>query len=525
MPARSPRLARLTTTLAVLAASVLALTATPARADGSGPVVPTRSGVLRGQVHDNAEEFLGVPYAAPPVGALRFRAPQPAAPWRGVRDATRQGPACVQFVDIGIDPAQPRSEDCLSLDLYRPRWAHPGTRLPVIVWIHGGAWVQGTGTQFGGRTTADLTGAIVVSINYRLGALGYLALPGLDAESREGSGNWGTLDQAAALRWVHDNAAAFGGDPGNVTVTGQSAGSGSVCALLASPAATGLFSHAVMQSGPCGLLAARPLAGAQAQGQAYAQRAGCPDPAAAVSCLRGASTAALVSASDPSEPVGPVSGTPTLPVQPRDAIASGRWNKVPVVIGGTRSEGLLFALGSLGMTPDQYAAAVRTQFGPAADQVLARYPLSAYPAPFYAWAAVLTDSGWACGTAATAAAFARQVPTYQYEFDDPNSPPLLGLDIPGVNLGNAHSAELAYLFDFTMQGRAFTPEQQALATRMKRTWAAFAWTGSPNGPGLAAWPRVAADGTAVLKFQPGGDTVFAGFADEHQCGFWQSFGA
>ncbi|MCF2532073.1 carboxylesterase/lipase family protein [Yinghuangia soli] len=509
---------------AALVATLLAApqaAAHPAGPDRGAPVAAAKSGLLRGQAVGGAEQFLGVPYAAPPVGALRFRAPAAVPRWSGTRDATAQSAACIQFAPVGVDPAYPRSEDCLALDLYRPRGARPGAKLPVIVWIHGGAWQQGTGVQFAGRTTADTTGAIVLSINYRLGALGYLGLPGFDAETPEGSGNWGTLDQIAALRWVRDNATAFGGDAGNVTVTGQSAGSGSVCALLGAPAAKGLFAKAVLQSGPCSFLSARPLADAQAQGAAFAASLGCPDAATAAACLRNVPIAALTAAGMNLPPLGPAAGGKLLPRAPYEAITSGQWNKVPVIIGNTRSEGKLFALGQAGISAEEYTAYVGATYGSVASKVLARYPVSGYPTPFHALSAVLTDSSWACQTQVTAESLSRQVPTYQYEFDDPASPPLRGLDIPGLDTGNAHSAELAYLFDFTEQGRPFTAEQAKLADRMKRAWAAFAWYGTPNGPGLAPWLPLTGRGD-VLKFGPSGDRMFRDFADEHQCGFWSN---
>lgn len=490
-----------------------------ARGGSQNPVVGTTAGSLRGQVHDGAEEFLGVPYAAPPVGDLRFRAPKAPARWSGVRDATTQGQACVQFADFGIDPAQPRGEDCLTLDLYRPRGARPGTNLPIVFWIHGGGFTQGTGTQFAGRTMADDDIVIVVSINYRLGALGYTALPGFDAETPEGSGNWGLLDQIAALRWTKDNARAFGGDPGNITVVGQSAGSASVCGILASPLANGLPAKAVLQSGPCTLLNPRPLADSQAQGAAFASALGCADPATAAACLRAAPLPALREAGMRMPLPGLTSGVPALPVAPAQAITSGRWNKVPVVIGSTRSEGKLFALDQVGMTPDQYPAYVTGQYGPIAAEVLARYPLSAYASPFHAVSAIVGDASFICQTSVTAELLRHQVPTYQYEFDDPASPPLVGLDLPGLDTGNAHSAELAYLFDFTMQARPFTAPQAAMADRMKRAWAAFAWTGTPNAWGLSWWPPLTSRGD-VLRFRPDGDTRFRTFDDEHNCGFW-----
>ncbi|MEU8140109.1 carboxylesterase/lipase family protein [Streptodolium elevatio] len=526
---RGPLRSRARTVAAAVALGVLVAltTAGPAAAGRGGspaPVVATSSGTVRGQVHDGAEEFLGIPYAAPPVGDRRFRAPRPHARWSGVREATTQGPACVQFAAFGIDPAQPRSEDCLNLDVYRPRGTRPGAVLPVVLWIHGGGFVQGTGTQFAGRAMADDYNVIIVSINYRLGALGYLGLPGFDAETPEGSGNWGLLDQIAALRWIKDNAKAFGGNPRNVTVTGQSAGSGSVCGILASPLASGLAAKAVLQSGPCTLLAARSRADAQAQGTAFATGLGCPDPATAAACLRAVPAAALTAAGMQLPVPGLTSGVPALPVDPAAAIGSGHWNKMPVLIGSTRSEGRMFALDQVAMTPDQYPAYLARQYGPLAPEVLARYPLSAYASPYHAVSAIVGDASFICQTSVTAELLRRQVPTYRYEFDDPESPPLVGLDLPGLDMGNAHSAELAYLFDFTMQARPFTAQQAAMADRMKHAWAAFAWTSTPNAWGLTLWPPLTARGE-VLKFRPAGDIRFRSFDDEHHCGFWNSSAA
>lgn len=514
----------LATALGVLAMLAGAGPAAAGRGGSPAPVAATGSGVVRGQVVDGAEQFLGLPYAAPPVGDRRFRAPQPPARWSAVRDATAQGPACVQFAPFGIDPAQPRSEDCLNLDVYRPRGTRPGTGLPVVFWIHGGGFVQGTGTQFAGRTMADDHNVIVVSINYRLGALGYLGLPGFDAETPEGSGNWGLLDQITALRWTKDNARALGGNPGNITVTGQSAGSASVCGILASPLASGLAAKAVLQSGPCTLMEARSRADAHTQGTAFAAGLGCADPATAAACLRSVPLPALSAAGMRLPVPGLTSGVPALPVDPGDAIESGRWNKMPVVIGSTRSEGKMFALDQVAMTPDRYPAFVARQYGPLAPEVLARYPLSAYASPFHAVSALVGDASFICRTSATAELLRRQVPTYRYEFDDPDSPPLIGLDLPGLDMGNAHSAELAYLFDFTMQARPFTARQAAMADRMKRAWAAFAWTGTPNAWGLSPWPPLTGRGD-VLKFRPTGDVLFRSFDDEHHCGFWNSTAA
>lgn len=486
------------------------------------PVVSVAQGALRGRAHDGAQEFLGVPYAAAPVGELRLRAPRPPARWNGVREAAEQAPACLQFSPFGLRDPRAVREDCLFLDVYRPRGARPGARLPVVLWMHGGAYSQGTGTQFGGRTMAELTGSVVISINYRLGQLGYLGLPELARQDAPRSGSFGLMDQIQALRWTRENIRAFGGDPGNVTVSGQSAGSGSVCGLLAAPSAAGLFHRAVLQSGPCTLLRTPDAAKAESEARAFAAGAGCADPAAVVACLRAASGQSLVDAARTRATSGPASGDGLLPKDPAAAIAAGNWNKVPVLIGSNRSEARFFvALTQPGLTAEQYAGQVLAGYGAAGPEVLARYPVAAHGSPYLALSAVMTDSTFACETSWTTQLFARQVPTFAYEFDDPDSPTLAGAQVPGLDESNAHSAELAYLHDFTMGERPLTPVQVALATRMKRYWGAFARHGVPAVAGQTPWPA-AGPGGSVLKLAPAGDRLDRSFAAEHQCTFWRT---
>ncbi|MFD8579928.1 carboxylesterase/lipase family protein [Streptomyces virginiae] len=517
-----------TLALAALLASAPSIAAAPAAAAPGGPPRPTvavAQGALRGQARDGAEEFLGVPYAAPPVGTGRLRAPRPPARWHGVREAIRPAPACLQFSPFGLADPQAVSEDCLYLDVYRPRTARPGARLPVILWMHGGAYSQGTGTQFGGRTMAELTGSVVVSINYRLGQLGYLTLPELSRENGLRSGSFGLMDQVEALRWTRENIAAFGGDPGSVTVSGQSAGSGSVCALLAAPSAAGLFHRAVLQSGPCTLLGTPDLAAAEAHARSFAAKAGCSVPAEAAVCLRGASGVALIEAARTLPTPGPASGDGLLPAAPARAIGSGAWNKVPVLIGSTRSEARFFvALTQPRLTAEEYAAQVLAGYGAAGPEVLARYPVAEHGSPYLALSALMTDSTFACHTAWTAQLFASQVPTFVYEFDDPRSPTLAGARVPGLDESNAHSAELAYLHDFTMGERPLTPVQVALGNRMKRYWGAFARFGAPVVPGQAVWPPTGtgtSSGT-VLTLHPSATRTTTSFGADHQCAFWRT---
>jgi para-nitrobenzyl esterase len=520
-----PRPARVVIAAASAAVAVLALGPSAAEAGGSKaalhPVVQTASGWLRGVSAQGADRFLGIPYAAPPIKDLRFRPPQPVKKWSSVRDATRQAPACLQFQPTGVREDQAVSEDCLYLDLYRPSNTRPGAKLPVLVWFHGGGWTQGTGVIYGGQTMASLTKSIVISINYRLGALGWLALPQLDREQPlTQSGNYGTLDQLQTLKWVRTNVANFGGDAHNVTVFGQSAGGGAVCTMLGSPLATGLFQRAIIQSLGCAQ-GQNAKAAAEQTGQQYAAAAGCTDAATAVACLRAAWAPNLIAAEQKVVVRASTYGTPVLPQLSLDAIKKGTWNKVPVMIGGVRWEGKLFVIDQADITAAQYEAQIRSQYGAKADAVLAKYPASAYSKPFYALAAVSTDSGIACAVNGTADALAAQTKSlYRYEFNDPTSPTLYGFQPPGIDMSNAHSAELAYLFDFTLGYRPLTAQEKALSLQMMRYWVAFARNGNPNVPNQPHWPSYTTKAPRTLVLSPTGDTVRTDIASEHKCAFW-----
>ena len=491
-------------------------------AASSAPVVHISDGALRGASANGADSFLGIPYAKPPLKNLRLRPPKPPAPWSGVRDATRQGPACLQFQPTGVREGQAVSEDCLYLDLYRPSTARPASKLPVLVWFHGGGWTQGTGVIYGGQTMARLTNTIVVSINYRLGALGWLALPQLDQEQpRTMSGNYGMLDQLLSLKWVRRNVAAFGGDPRNVTIDGQSAGAGAVCTMLTSPLARGLFAHAIIESLGCNQ-GTNSRESAEQTGAKYAAAAGCADPATMVSCLRAAWAPNLITAEQQVVVRAPTYGTPVLPTEPSAAIAAGNWNKAPVLIGGVRWEGKLFIVNEPDLTATEYVSQIRSTYGADADAVLTRYPLSDYAKPFYAMAAVVTDSGIACAVNATADLLAPRTTVYRYEFNDPTSPTLYGFQPPGINMSNAHSAELAYLFDFTLGYRPLTAYERALSYQMIRYWASFARDGDPNVANQPHWPVYTTTTHRTLVLRPSGDTVSTGLADEHNCAFWAS---
>jgi para-nitrobenzyl esterase len=538
MKTTHPRRLRRAALFAVSAVSVAATTlgatgggavASPA-SGGANPIVRIDDGLIRGADVAGVNTFLGLPYAAPPTGNLRWRPPQPAAAWTGVRDATQFGPSCPQkTVNNPYLPPGPISEDCLYLNVYTPTSrSSSGAGRPVLVWIHGGGLVQdGARNYDGSKLAAD--GTVVVTINYRLGALGFLAHPKLASRPGGPAGNYGLMDQQAALRWVQRNIAHFGGDPRNVTIAGQSAGGLSVLAQMVSPGARGLFQRAIVQSGTFALNQ-QPLATAEAAGETFATAVGCPDQTAA--CLRSVPVANLVSNFGVEIP-GVVDGSVlTQPIG--TALARGQFARVPVINGITHDEELLFVAG-LGLTVSQgtniplaaplsssanYQADIAHALGvsPArAAGIAAEYPLSAYPSPVVAFTLLVSDASFACPALQVDRwTAARGVPTYAYQFNDDNAP----LNIVGHGLGLAtHGTELPYLFD---QPNAPFPamlnaDQQALAASMRTDWASFAGTGDPSSHALP-WPSF--NGNRVLSLVPLQSQVTTDFAAAHHCSFW-----
>ncbi|MEU6849041.1 carboxylesterase/lipase family protein [Actinacidiphila alni] len=503
---------------------------------GGAPVVRTDTGLVRGRLGTDTRMFQGIPYAAPPVGPLRWASPRPAAPWHGVRAATTPGNRCAQAAGLIDEPSS--SEDCLYLNVTTP--AHTGPRkLPVMVWIHGNGFINGAGSLYDAQRLAALGKVIVVSFNYRLGVLGFLDHPALDHGPAEHlSGNFGLEDQQAALRWVKRNATAFGGDPANVTLFGESAGGTSVCAHLVAPGSAGLFQRAIVQSAQCtgrkwspGPPTWFPLPRAERErhGLDVAAEVGCTDPRSAAKCLRAVPVDDLVKWSDDGTGSGPAVGGGVLPVSPEQGFATGRFNRVPVLQGTTRDEHRLFTAAVEAATHHTTTAAdyrnqIRTLFGRAdAARVLARYPAGRFTSPGEALSTVVDDWAWGCPVLDRDRALARHVPTYAYEFDDAEAPWFSTLKKPNFPTGAFHGSELQYLFaDEQLPGPA-TPAQHRLADTMIRYWARFARTGDPNGHGTPPWPRFGT-GRYVQSLRPGG-TEAADLAREHQCGFWETVGS
>ncbi|TCO44608.1 para-nitrobenzyl esterase [Kribbella antiqua] len=478
-------------------------------------VVRTEAGLVRGKTTGEARVFNGIPYAAPPVGVRRWEAPQPVKPWDGVRPAVDVASACPQQANPEA-PDGSTTEDCLYLNVTTP--AQPSSKpRAVVVWIPGGGFFSGAGSSYEASNFATRGDVVVVTVNYRLGIFGFFGYPGLN-----GSGTFGIQDQQAALRWVQRNARAFGGDPRNVTVAGESAGGMSVCAQLTSPTATGLFAKAVMQSGSCafnwddnsqypGQTADSPwvpVSRVQATGKEWAaENTSCKT----LECLRSAKSDVLVQDTLQFTQIA-YGGSAVLPLDPAKAMRAGLFHHVPMISGNNHDEATPW-LAAFGEIKD-YRQLVTNMVG--ADQaaaVLREYPLDQYDSAAVAWAAVTTDRIWSCTQVATDRQAARHVPVYAYEFADKHSP----LAQPGQ--GAAHATELPYLFRLGGYDLLTTAAQQRLSNQMIDYWTTFARTGDPNGPDRPRWAPTKAHTITGLALNQG-SIPQVNLTAEHHCAFW-----
>lgn len=422
--------------------------------------------------------YKGIPFAAPPVGQLRWRAPEPVVPWPGVRRADRFSPICMQKGSYPEDaPPEPMSEDCLTLNVWVPAGAAPSAKLPVMVWIYGGGLVNGTASTplYAGDELAR-RGVIVVTANYRLGALGFLAHPSLTRESaNKVSGNYGLLDQLAALQWVNRNIAAFGGDPANVTVFGQSSGSISISVLSASPLAKGLFRRAIGQSGgllePIEIGPAFALDGAEKYGAAFAAKLGAPTLAA----LRAKPAAEIANARY--SPNAVIDGY-VLREPPFNAFAQGRGNDIDLLIGTTAEEGLEF-VGKRNITVATLLDLLRQDFPSFIVALIGPKTPANDKEALDAFVAFEGDMrfGWdMLAWARLHAATRRNTFLYRFEHTPPGEQ------------GARHGVEMQYVFGHPNPKAPWTDADRKLSQTMAAYWTNFAKTGDPNGPGLPAWP-------------------------------------
>jgi para-nitrobenzyl esterase len=534
-----------------LAAVALATGLVACGGGGSDDVeATTANGTVRGSISGNTLTYKGIPYAAPPTGARRWAAPAAVTNWSGVRDAKSFGPTCAQ-------PGSPfgtasTSEDCLYLNVYAPKRA--GT-YPVFVWIHGGAFYLGMGDGYDPTKLVD-QGVVVVTLNYRLGALGFMSHAALSAEQGGSSGNYGLMDQQAALRWVRANIANFSGNRDNITIAGESAGGFSVHSHVASAGSTGLFHKAIAMSGAYPFGAPQDtLAAAQAKGATVATSAatilstatGTTVPACTTAdCLRALPVNVLLGAQASAYPSGPVPSVDgsVLSANVRTTIAAGTHNRVPMIEGTTRDEWRLFAaLDELSATPPMTQVLnndtdtinkVATLLGhpfvgsalPTATFMVNTY----YPAANFtggapiAYGALGTDLIFACNGRIAALELQQHRPVYTYEFRDRTAPSTL-LHRAGFDLGAPHTSELQYIF--TLPGTAsLTAAQQSLSDTMVKYWANFAKNGDPNGSGVPTWAAYtqANDSYQGLDIAaPAGSGVgplATNFATAHNCTAW-----
>jgi para-nitrobenzyl esterase len=531
--------------------SLMALSLTAANAAAQTVTTPGGSfppETYTGVVVNGTTDFLGIRYAAAPVGDRRFAAPTPPLSVSGTIAATQFGSSCPQtpspFGKASVD------EDCLFLNIFVPNPpVSANNRFPVMVFFHGGAFVFGESSDYDASPLAMQGNAIVVTINYRLGILGYLADAALDAKSVTGaSGNYGLADQQFALQWVRQNISAFGGDPEKITIFGESAGGFSVCANVVSPSSAGLFARAITESGPCSSTLPT-KSEAEAEGAGIAAALGCSQStsAAVVSCLRALTVPQILAVQNAITSENSIASLTAffpnvdgvlIPQEPVLSLLFGQFNHVPLLMGTNHDEGRLFIAIDFDLNPlagpltaAEYPTAVAAIAAAAVaeggssnpqlvqkitDEILQEYPLSHYPSPDLALSAVFTDSAFSCPSNLALELTSFQVPTFGYQFNDENAPMAF---LPPVSFpyGATHTDELQFLFPF---GTNLTAAEQTLATTMKDYWTTFAANGDPNLANRPFWPpfSIFVDDDQSLK--PRLPNVEFNFASQHKCGFW-----
>jgi para-nitrobenzyl esterase len=476
------------------------------QADNVTPIVKLESGTIEGTHFSVAKDelaFLGVPYAAPPVGELRWKPPQMVKKWNGTRKATEFGAPCPQLPAKWF-PYIAGNEDCLCLNVWVPRLSAKA-KLPVLVYFHGGSNTQGYSQMTPLGPALSRRGLVVVSANYRLGPFGFLAHPALTAESEHhSSGNYGLLDQLQALRWVRDNISRFGGDPGSITVIGQSAGAVDICLLMASPMATGLFQRAIMESGDCQSVFNKDIrktvpynsvgGGAEETGERFASDLGVTDSPDALKKLRGISSDEILKAWSEDRQVhfdAIVDGW-VIPEQPAKTFADGRQMRVPVLVGSNANEATVFGHGGP-KTVDDYRKYLAEDTGKYADQEFRVYPAST-DAEVAARYLQLQDDFFAYGAYSMARAMTRvgqRAYLYDFSFVETGK---------RASLGAYHGMELKFLSNSFPANWEHNRDDEMLGEAIRTYWTQFAKTGNPNGRGLAEWPAYDGPSDQLLDF-------------------------
>ncbi len=480
-----------------------------------GPLVGTQEGIVQGLISNGVAEFLGVPYAEPPIGNLRWKPPKNKAAWSGVLKTQAYAPISALITTLGVfsGPAN-NNEDCLYLNVFTPN-LDPSAKLPVVVWIHGGGNVDGETPGYDGAKMASDGKTVVVSMEYRLNLMGFLAHPALDDEGHPFA-NYGILDQQAVLKWVKRNIAKFGGDKNNVTLGGQSAGALDTGINMISPLAAGLFHRGLCESF-CPVFALATKASAETIGVSFSVAAGCGSGTGSptAKCMRNLTSAQVEalagteSAQSPyisSTAFGIVDGQ-IIPDQPLKLFANGQFNHMPLMNGNVEDEqnfslAITEYYSGTPRTPPtaaQYLTYVKTTYAPpaypagTAAKVLARYPLAAYASPQLAWDRLGTDPGL-CSERRLYKVLAPQIPVYAYEFDDQTAP-FFFPKMPGFISLAYHTADIQYLFPLWHGGpdgiqHPLNRKQTNLSDQLVAAWTNFAWTGNPNGLGNYPWPAI-----------------------------------
>jgi len=502
------------------------------------PIVRTAQGDIQGARIAGVVQYRGIPYAKAPVGALRWVAPQTPEPWAGVRDGAQFGPACPQAPEVIADNG-PHSEDCLLLNVYVPPGSSAQPR-PVFLWVHGSGTVLGSGSYYDAAKLALATDAVVVTFNYRLGALGWLWTSGMQSEKK--GGNFALQDQQAAMQWVQRHIAAFQGDPQRVTLAGQSIGANSVSVHLASPTAAGLFQRALVASGvePPGLASSSTAA---QSGDGFATKLGCPASAEQMACLRQRSVDDILRVSPTYADIGRV-GVPwhnfvdgsLITQDVFKAVSNRQFNQVPIMVGSVMDEGrgfipFSFDLDGTPMTEAEYKTSVSGFVGASLQPLLTGflYPSSKLGGPNLAASQVFTDV-FACQSNELARRASAHVPVYMYEFADRQAPTFY-VD-PFMDQGAYHASDLLYWFQTPTGGApiSLAPAQLRLSQQMQRYVKRFVHTGDPGsslgvGDTDVAWPRFNASRKPLLTLAPDATRVSDGgvFQKAHQCGTWSFF--
>jgi para-nitrobenzyl esterase len=492
-------------------------------ASGTPHEVRTDAGALRGYANNGVSTFRGIPYAAPPVGDLRWKPPAAVQPWSSTRDAAAFGNSCVQTVTYNDFAEKSSSEDCLYLNVFAPAETG-GAPKPVMVWIHGGSLINGRGDDYDGRALARDGNVVVVTLNYRLNVFGFLAHPQLDTEGHP-SANYGLMDQQFALAWVKRNIAAFGGDPANVTLFGESAGGLAVLFNMISPPAAGLFHKVILQSAVSASPQVAPEA-AQKIGTDFANAVGCGDQTAA--CLRSQSAETITTKAAAFTRSATRSYDGTIMRQPlQQALADGNFHKVPVIIGNNHDEytwfvGLTELASGNPLSAEEYPRVLERTYGAERGaKILAEYPLDRFSSPSEALAAAQTSWGFVCPSQRAMRSLARHVPVYAYEFMDRTAPHYFkSVSFP---YHAAHTLDIQYLFSryhgASGKVQLLSADQQRLSADMVSYWTTFAAKGDPNSSKTPAWPTFVPGETLQRLDLPRPSTVTSTGIDR-KCEFW-----